>query len=81
MSERITIRAELDLLLTRVPFDQFSIVMASGDRYLIENASEIVVAHDAMLVIPLRRGGYSILRSNQISSIDVLEPEQIATSP
>jgi hypothetical protein len=73
MSERITLRGELDDLLANDPFVPFEIVMASGDRYRVDGPLNIALGQDIILYAP-PDGRYSALRFNQISSIDALMP-------
>jgi hypothetical protein len=76
MAERINLRDELDKLVDSDPFVPFEIIMTSGDRYKIGNPRLLAFGHDIILVIPPRRGGHSVLRFNQVSSINVLEPSR-----
>ena len=71
MSEEIRMRAELNRLALGEPFEPFVIVMVSGDRYRIERAEEIVVGEEVILVMSMRRRSHSILRFNQVSSVDI----------
>lgn len=70
--EEITIRREIERLVAAAPFHPFVVVMASGDRYKIEHASEMVFSRDAISVMPMR-GGLNVLRFNQISSLEISE--------
>src|SRR5690348_10569912 len=71
MSERINVRTEIEERIDRDPFDPFVIVMSSGHRYRIEDPGEVVVGDEAIVILPFRRGGHSVLTSTQISSVDV----------
>jgi hypothetical protein len=71
MPERITFRSELDLLLHAAPFAPFEIVMVSGDRYRIDDPAEVLVGEEIIHILPRRRTRHSILRFNEVSSLDV----------
>ena len=62
----------LDTILSlkrRDPFIPFQIVMASGDRYVIENADALAVASTQLHYYP--RSGMGIhLRLNQITAVE-----------
>jgi hypothetical protein len=56
-------------LKRREPFSPFQIVMASGDRYLIENPDAMAVATSQVHYYP--RSGMGIhLRLNQIAAVE-----------
>jgi hypothetical protein len=71
MPERITLRSELARLLDAAPFLPFEVVMASGDRYRVDDPVELVVGEEIIHFLPRRRSGHSFLRFNEVSSIDV----------
>lgn len=73
MGERISFRNEMDKLLADEPFIPFEIVMASGDRYRVDNPNLVALARDTIGIAFGSRHTYSVLRFNQVSSIDVLE--------
>ncbi len=72
MSEEISVREELYKYLDVKPFSRFTIVMASGDRYEVTDPHQVAVGQTVIIVIP-RGSTHSLLRNNQISSIDVHE--------
>jgi len=76
MSERITVGNEIRQLLDSDPFGPFIIVMSSGDRYQVRDAREVIFGQDAITLVPLRSGGHSTLRLNQISSLEVSDPRR-----
>jgi hypothetical protein len=56
-------------LKRREPFIPFQIVMASGDRYLIENPDALAVASTQLHYYP--RAGMGIhMRLNQVSAVE-----------
>jgi len=56
-------------LRRKEPFSPFKIVMASGDRYVIENPDALAVAATQVHYYP--RGGMGIhLRLNQIAAVE-----------
>jgi hypothetical protein len=60
-------------LRRREPFTPFQIVMASGDRYLIENPDALAIASTQVHYYP-RTGMGVHLRINQIAVVE--EPDQ-----
>jgi len=59
------------------PFNPFRIVMASGDRYLIENPDALAIAASQLHYYP--RGGMGIhVRLNQITSVEDLDESPAA---
>ncbi len=73
-SEQIDVRTEVLKMLDKEPFVPFTIVMASGDRYEVADPHAAAVGQVAVVVVPPRGAGHSVLRLNQISSLDALEP-------
>jgi hypothetical protein len=73
MVEDIDIRGELVRLRDQEPFEPFTLVMASGDRYKVSGPDEIALAQHVITIVPHRRIGHSSLRFNQLSSIDAYE--------
>jgi hypothetical protein len=68
----------LDLVLhlkRQEPFLPFVVVMASGDRYRIENPDALAVAQSQLHYFP-RDGGGIHLRVNQIAAV-----EEVGESP
>jgi len=58
-------------LKRKEPFNPFRIVMASGDRYLIENPDALAIAATQLHYYP--RGGMGIhMRLNQIVTVEDL---------
>jgi hypothetical protein len=72
-SDDINILDEIKHLLTRQPFIGFTIVMSSGDRYDISERHQVAVGQAGIVVVPPEKT-HSVLRANQIVSIDVNEP-------
>ena len=64
-------------LKRRDPFMPFSIVMASGDRYLIENPDALAIATSQLHYYP--RSGMGIhMRINQIVTVEVNGEKSVA---
>jgi hypothetical protein len=74
MEEELDIKSELEKLKSRDPFTRFTIVMTSGDRYEVTEPDTLVPGRNVLTHVPVRSGGHSALRMNQISSIDAAEP-------
>ena len=73
MSEDVNIKDEILKYMDAEPFHPFTIVMTSGDRYEVTEPHQIAVGQSVIVVLP-RGSTHSLLRQNQISSIDVHEP-------
>jgi hypothetical protein len=59
------------------PFNPFRIVMASGDRYLIENPDALAIAASQLHYYP--RSGMGIhMRLNQITAVEDLDESSAA---
>jgi hypothetical protein len=57
-------------LKRQAPFQPFRIVMASGDRYMIENPDALAIATSQLHYYP--RSGMGIhMRMNQIAAVEV----------
>jgi hypothetical protein len=71
MAERDESTRDLIIHLRRAdPFTPFKIVMASGDRYLIENPDGLAIATSQVHYYP--RSGMGIhMRLNQIAAVEV----------
>ncbi len=76
MPERITFRSELDRLLDAEPFVWFEIVMASGNRYRVDDPAEVVVGEEIIHLMPRRPKGHNVLRFNEVSSLDIPDSEE-----
>ncbi len=74
MSEQINIRTEILLMLNKHPFAPFTILMSSGDRYEVADPHAAAVGETAVIVVPPRGAGHSVLRLNRVCSMDALEP-------
>ena len=74
MSEQIDIKTGLLKFVDREPFSPFVIAMASGDRYEVADPHAAAIGQHAVIVVPPRGAGHSVLRLNQISSLEALEP-------
>ena len=64
-------------LKRREPFTPFQIVMASGDRYLIENPDALAIASTQVHYYP-RTGMGVHLRINQIAVVEELDERPAA---
>ena len=65
-------------LKRREPFIPFHIVMASGDRYLIEDPDALAIAKSQLHYYPPRSSNAVHMRINQISSVEELEERPAA---
>jgi hypothetical protein len=74
MSEQIDIKTEILKFVDADPFVPFVIVMTSGDRYEVTDPHAAAIGQHAVIVVPPRGSGHSVLRLNQISSLEALEP-------
>jgi len=64
-------------LKRREPFNPFRIVMASGDRYLIENPDALAIAATQLHYYP--RGGMGVhMRLSQIVTVEDLDESTAA---
>ncbi len=59
-------------LLDREPFTPFRIVLASGEAYVITNPHLVALGQTQMNVYAPKSDRWSILRLNQIASVDVM---------
>lgn len=73
MSEEISIIDEIKTYATAKPFMPFAIVMTSGDRYELSEATQVAVGKSIVIVVP-EGERHSVLRQNQISQINVHAP-------
>jgi hypothetical protein len=70
MSEDIDIVGEIRRHLQRDPFEPFVVVMASGDRYAIEEAEGAPVGRSTLVIFTRREAGHKVLRLSQVSSVE-----------
>jgi len=70
MSEEIDIIGEINQHLEREPFEPFIVVMASGDRYAIEDPNGATVGRRTIAIVPPRSEGHKLLRISPISSVE-----------
>jgi hypothetical protein len=61
-------------LIHREPFVPFRIVMTSGKEYDVTNPDLVAFGESQLTLYEARSDRYSILRLNQITSIDVQQP-------
>jgi hypothetical protein len=73
MSEQIDSRTEILKFVDSDPFVPFVIVMTSGDRYEVTVSHAAAIGQHAIIVVPPKGSGHSVLRLNQISSLEALE--------
>ena len=78
MSEQIDIKTEILKFIDADPFVPFVIVMASGDRYLIEDPDALAIAKSQLHYYPPRSSNAVHMRINQISSVEELEERPAA---
>ena len=57
----------------RDPFSPFAIVMASGDRYVVEQAENLVEMKTEFFYAFPKSDRFVLMRMNQISSVERLE--------
>ena len=71
--ERIDFEGELRRCYEARPFIPFEIVTASGDRYAVQDHSQIAFGHSAIVLV-LPKTGIQIIRKSQIMAIHEHEP-------
>jgi hypothetical protein len=71
LSEAIRFRSELEFLIAADPFRPFTLVMVSGDRYVVESSPEITLFEETLIIVPLRRSGHNVIRFNQVIAIEI----------
>ena len=71
--EQIDFDEELRRCYKAQPFHPFDVVTASGDRYRVEDPSQVAFGHSAIVVV-LPRAGVQIVRKNQITAVHIHEP-------
>jgi hypothetical protein len=57
-------------LKNREPFERFRIVMASGDRYLVDDPDALAIGSSQLFLYPRQRSGGVHLRLNQIVAVE-----------
>ena len=75
---RLTYDDVIKELRHKVPFMPFNIVMASGDRYLIDDPDMMIVTSLEIIYVVPRTEQTVRLRKSQISAIEELQPRQVA---
>ena len=73
MAEEISIIDELKKLIDRTPFQAYVITLSSGERFEITERHQVAVGSSVVVVLPPNQTSI-YLRSNQITSVQVLEP-------
>ena len=63
----------LDEMINRDPFVPFRIVLTSGKKYRIANPNLVAIGESQMTVYAPKSDDWSILRMNQIASIEVTQ--------
>jgi hypothetical protein len=74
MSEQIDSKTEILKFADSDPFVPFVIVMTRGDRYEVTDPHAAAIGQHAVIAVPPKGSGHSVLRLNQISSLEALEP-------
>jgi hypothetical protein len=75
MSEEISFEDELMRLLDITPFQPFSLVLTSGDRYEMTERHDVAIKKNSNTVVVLHpKTGLSFLRKNQIVAVDAPSP-------
>ena len=73
MAEEIGITGEIERALDRGPFQPFSIVATSGDRYEVSGPHQVAVGTQVVIILP--PDSTSIyLRTNQIAAVELAAP-------
>jgi hypothetical protein len=72
--EEISFKDEVSRLKNADPFVPFRIVMASGDKYEVSNPDLLAIGASVIHLFHRNSNAYDILRVNQITSTEVLEP-------
>jgi hypothetical protein len=57
-------------LKNQEPFERFTIVMSSGDRYVIEDPDALAIGTQQVFYYPRHPGAGVHLRSNQIGAVE-----------
>jgi hypothetical protein len=70
MAEDVTTLDTIRDLKRREPFSPFRIVMASGDRYTIEDPDALAIGRSQLHYFPPKVGGGIHMRFSQISSVE-----------
>jgi hypothetical protein len=71
-------RVAIDALIRADPFVPFAIVMTSGERYHVSHDWMAVAEDESITVYHPHSQRRDILRLNQLSSIEVLDPSTTA---
>jgi hypothetical protein len=61
-------------LLHREPFVPFRVILSSGKEYEVVNPDLVALGETQFIIYEGKSDRYSILRLNQITSIDVHQP-------
>jgi hypothetical protein len=70
MAENVTTVDTIRDLKNREPFSPFSIVMASGDRYLIDDPDALAIGRDQVFYYPPRSGAGVHMQLFQIAVVE-----------
>jgi hypothetical protein len=73
MAEQISFIDEMHRLLDREPFQPFTIVLNSGNRYEVSDPHQLALGESVAILIP-KKSTSIYMRSNQIVAVEVLEP-------
>jgi hypothetical protein len=69
---------DIKILKHREPFVQFQIVMAGGDRYLIENPDLLAIGKTELAYYYPRSNRVAFLRLSQIAALEQLDERPAA---
>ncbi len=72
-SEDIAITDEIEKALDRQPFQPFSIVVASGDRYEVTGRHQVAVAKQVVIILPPDSTSIYV-RANQLVAVEIAAP-------
>ncbi len=68
--EELTVLDTIRDLKVREPFDPFRIVMTSGDKYLIEDAENLIFMKSQLLYVFPRSDKFVFMRMNKITAVE-----------
>ena len=73
MAEDISITEEIEKALDRRPFQPFSIVVSSGDRYEVTGRHQVAVGKQVVIILPPDSTSV-YLRTNQVVAVELAAP-------
>jgi hypothetical protein len=73
LAEDISITEEIEKALDRRPFQPFSIVVSSGDRYEVTGRHQVAVGKQVVIILPPDSTSV-YLRTNQVVAVELAAP-------